>query len=264
MVILIILLIIAAIYIFLIKPGNRAISETASRDYAHRGLHADAPENSLAAFEAAAKAGYGIELDVQLSKDDEVYVFHDYSLERMTGCKAKLSELTSDELDSLRLDCGEERIPRLSQVLELVGGRVPLLVELKGESTDASLCPKADELLAAYSGEYIVESFNPMLLYWYRRHRPEIRRGQLYTNVVKAKGFSPLNLLLTLMAFNFLAKPDFIAYDKKRPNALPVLLTTRLFRCRSFVWTVQSADEYEKYSEKGSALAIFESFLPEK
>lgn len=260
-ILLIILLIIAAIYIFLVSPGNRALSETARRDYAHRGLHTDAPENSLTAFRLATEAGYGIELDVQLSKDGEVYVFHDYSLERMTGCKAKLSELCSDELDKLRLNGREEQIPRLSQVLGLVDGRVPLLVELKGESTDVSLCPKVDALLSSYGGEYIVESFNPLLLYWYRRNRPEVLRGQLYTNVVKSNGFTPLNLLLTLMAFNFLAKPDFIAYDEKRPGALPVLLTTRLFRRESFVWTVRSLSEYEK---RGSSFAIFEGFLPNK
>lgn len=74
-------------------------------------------------------------------------------------------------------------------MLETVGGRVPLLVELKGESTDTSVCPKTDAILSAYHGDYIVESFNPLLLYWYRKNRPEVLRGQLYTNVVKSNGF---------------------------------------------------------------------------
>ena len=267
MIFLVILLIIIVIWLFLIFPGRRNIPEIFRRDYAHRGLHNNSetgeiphiPENSLAAFELAAEKGFAIELDVQLSKDGEVYVFHDYDLFRMTGRKAKLSELSSDELDGLRLLDTDERIPRFSEVLELVSGRVPILVELKGESMDTSLCPKADAILSGYSGEYIVESFNPMLLFWYRKHRPEVIRGQLYTNVVKSNGFSALNLLLTGMLFNFLVRPDFVAYDKARPEAIPVVMT-RLFGAGQYVWTIKSREEYLK---KKKAFAIFEGFVPD-
>lgn len=258
-----ILLIILLLYLFLIFPGRRQLPEKFRRDYAHRGLHDNSgdnplPENSLAAFGIAAEKGFGIELDVQLSKDGEVYVFHDYSLERMTGCKSKLSELDSTELDKLRLLGTDEHIPRFKEVLDLVAGRVPILVELKGESLDSSLCPKTDSLLGEYKGAYIVESFNPMLLFWYRKNRPEVIRGQLYTNVVKSKGFTALNLCLTGMLFNFLARPDFVAYDKERPGALPVAIT-RLFGAGQFVWTIKSREEYDK---KGKAFAIFEGFMP--
>ena len=255
-----VILIIIALWLFLIFPGHKKIPEVFKRDYAHRGLHDNKtiPENSLAAFGLAADKGYAIELDVQLSKDGEVYVFHDYSLERMTGCKSKLSELDSSELDKLRLLDTDEHIPRFSEVIDLVNGRVPILVELKGESLNQSLCPKTDAILSAYKGDYIVESFNPLLLAWYKKHRPEVIRGQLYTNVVKSKGFSPLNLLLTGMLFNFLVRPDFVAYDKDRLNSLPVALT-RLFGAGQYVWTIKTPEEYAK---KGKAFAIFEGFEP--
>ena len=260
MAVVLIILIILALWLFLILPGHRNIPRVFKRDFAHRGLHDNKtiPENSLAAFGLAAQKGYAIELDVQLSKDGEVYVFHDYSLERMTGCKSKLSELDSYELDKLRLLGTDERLPRFNEVLQLVDGRVPILVELKGESLDQSLCPKTDEILSSYSGEYLVESFNPILLSWYKKHRPEVIRGQLYTNVVKSKGFSPLNLLLTGMLFNFLVRPDFVAYDKVRPNSLPVALT-RLFGAGQYVWTIKTPEEYAK---KGKAFAIFDGFEP--
>ena len=276
LIILIALVVLSLLLLFLVKPGHRQLPETMRRDFAHRGLHTCAgqkemppvdhmdgypPENSLSAFAKAADAGYGIELDVQLSRDGEVYVFHDYSLARMTGRNAKLSDLTSAELETLSLAGTDEKIPKLTEVLETVGGRVPLLVELKGESTDTSVCPKTDAILSAYHGDYIVESFNPLLLYWYRKNRPEVLRGQLYTNVVKTNGFSPLNLLLTGMLFNFLVKPDFIAYDEKKPGALPVRLACGLFGCARFTWTVRSPEDWTK---KGGASAIFEGFFPEK
>lgn len=267
MAVIIILLIILALWVFLIFPGKRTIPEVFRRDYAHRGLHNNGdsgeiphiPENSLPAFDLAASKGFAIELDVQLSNDGEVYVFHDYSLKRMTGRDAKLSELDSEELDELRLLDTDERIPRFTEVLEKVAGRVPILVELKGESMDTSLCPKTDTILSAYSGDYIVESFNPLLLFWYRKRRPDVIRGQLYTNVVKSNGFSALNLFLTGMLFNFLVRPDFVAYDKERPDSVPVALT-RFFGTGQFVWTIKSREEYAK---KKKALAIFEGFMPD-
>ena len=218
-------------------------------DYAHRGLHGgEIPENSLAAFRLAAEAGYGIELDLQLSRDGEVMVFHDYTLDRMTGNTGTLTALTAAELSRLHLLCADgtataQRIPTLAQVLETVGGRVPLLIELKGESTDTALCPAADAILRDYPGDYCVESFNPMLLSWYKKHRPDVMRGQLYTDVFREKGRTPLNFLLSCMALNVLSRPHFIAYDRSYERKLPVRLTTGMMRAKRFVWTVRREEE---------------------
>lgn len=232
----------------LIRPCKRKeIDPQLLCDYAHRGLHGNGiPENSLAAFELACQKGYGIELDVQLSRDGEVMVFHDYSLERMTGRKEKLCELDAKELTCLSLAGTEQTIPTLTRVLELVAGRVPILVELKGESTDSSLCPKVAELLRAYKGPYCMESFNPMLVMTVRKQMPDILCGLLYTNVCRdKKKCSALNLLLTAMAFNFLARPQFIAFNKIDRNSLAVRLSTKLYHAPKFVWTVNTKEELE-------------------
>ena len=281
----IIILAAVLVYAFLTFPECRRVPRKYLRDYAHRGLHgavspeesaktapeqtnrAEAsggqtcliPENSLAAFRRAALRGYAVELDLQLSRDGVVYVFHDYDTGRMTGHSGKLSEMTSDEIDSLRLEGTDERIPRFSEVLSLIDHRVPILVELKGESMDSFLCPKADELLRGYGEGYIVESFNPILLSWFRKNHPEVVRGLLYTNLVKSNGFKPLNVVLWGMFLNFLARPAFIAYDKETSESFPVRLACGLFGAERFVWTIKTPEEYEKNS---AAHAIFEGFEP--
>lgn len=262
-----ILLLLVVLYLFLIFPARSCTHDPAlDVHYAHRGLwdhDAGIPENSLAAFARAADAGFGIELDVQLSADGTVYVFHDEKLARMTGCDKRLSACSSAELDSLRLDGTDERIPRFSEVLSLVGGRVPILVELKGESTDTALCPETDALLAEYRGPYCVESFNPMLLRWYRKHRPEIYRGLLYTNVCREKGFSFLHLLLTGMLLNVLCRPQFIVCDLTCQSAFPVRFCRRFTKAGRFLWTVRELKQLSS-AEASGAHGIFERLIPDR
>ena len=219
--------------------------------YAHRGLHdgntGNTPENSLSAFEKACQAGYGIELDVQLSRDGVVMVFHDYTLIRMTGKDGKVAEYDAAELQKLSLANTEQKIPTFSEVLSLVNGRAPLLIELKGESFDSSLCPKVAEILKSYEGDYCIESFNPLLIKNMRKLMPDVFYGQLYTNVVRdKKKKSALNIILTLMGFNFLARPDFIAYNIEDRSSFPVWLTTKLYKAEKFIWTARSLEEYDR------------------
>ena len=244
----------------LVRPRKRReASKNLLCDYAHRGLHGNGvPENSLEAFELACQNGYGIELDVQLSRDGCVMVFHDYTLVRMTGVEKKLCELDSSELKALHLGGTEQTIPTFKEVLELVDGRVPLLVELKGESSDTALCAPVAELLREYRGEYCIESFNPMLVYGIKKQLPEVFAGQLYTNVVRdKKKKSALNILLTAMALNCLARPDFIAYNYVDRDSLPVKICTKFFNAYKFVWTVKSREELDKAHALGE-YPIFE------
>ncbi len=242
--------ILALVYLlYLIRPsGKKPADKSLLCDYAHRGLHGDGvPENSLEAFELACRAGYGIELDVQLSRDGEVMVFHDYTLVRMTGCDKKLCELTLAELRELRLADTEQGIPTFKEVLELVGGRVPLLVELKGESFDTSLCAPVAEQLSAYKGSFCIESFNPLLLKGMRKLMPDTYRGLLYTNVVRdKKKASLINVATTLMLLNFLCKPNFIAYNEIDRKAFPVRLATSSRKVARFVWTVKNRESLGK------------------
>ena len=254
-------LLILLLYLFLFVRPHKAKKENPLLlcDYAHRGLHnRDIPENSLAAFEKAVQSGFGIELDVHLSSDGEVMVFHDASLARMTGCDKKLNEMTADELKTLSLGKSDEKIPLFSEVLALVNGQVPLLIELKGETFDTSLCAKVALLLDAYKGPFCIESFNPLLIKEMRRIMPNAYYGQLYTNVCRdKKKCSILNMLLTIMAFNFLARPNFIAYNKVDRKTLPVRLTTAFYRAPKFVWTVKTAKELEEAKKNGEH-SIFE------
>ena len=129
----------------LIRPSKDVTPDPALLcDYAHRGLHGNGiPENSRAAFSRACERGVGIELDVQLSRDGEVMVFHDATLVRMTEVEKKVCELDRADLQTLSLAQSEWTIPTFREVLALVNGRVPILVELKGENVDTSLCGKA-------------------------------------------------------------------------------------------------------------------------
>ncbi len=250
--------IVLAYLLFFVRPAkSREVKGALARDYAHRGLYRDGvPENSLTAFELAAERGFGIELDVQLSKDGKVMVFHDYDLSRMCGCEKKFCELTAEELAELSLGETDQKIPTFEQVLKLIDGRVPLLVELKGEDLNVSLCEKVADILSEYNGEYCIESFNPLLVREIKKHLPDAFVGLLYTNTCR-KSYSPINILLALMAFNFLARPHFIAYNKDDRNSLPVKLVAGLFGAPRFVWTVKSEEEFVLAHELGE-LPIFE------
>ena len=256
-------LLVAIYLLVLVRPPKKTKpTEVLLCDYAHRGLHKEGvPENSLAAFEDACRAGFGIELDVQLSRDGEVMVFHDYTLVRMTGCDKKLCELDAKELMTLTLAGTDQTIPTLKQVLALVDGRVPLLVELKGESFDTSLCAKVADLLRDYKGAYCLESFNPLLIGNMKKEFPEAFCGLLYTNVCREKKKkSALNLALTAMALNVVARPDFIAFDKADRDTLPVKITTQLFGAPKFVWTVRTQEELDT-AHKNGELPIFENIF---
>lgn len=237
------------------------------RYYAHRGLYdnaSDAPENTLAAFRKAIRAGYGFELDVQCTKDGRLIVLHDFSPERAAGLPGRVSDHTWEELKDLTVFGSQEHIPLFSDVLRENAGQVPMIVELKA---DRGLYPevaeKAWEMLKDYPGVWCVESFHPGIVLWYKKHHPEIVRGQLSTNY--AKGAHPekdlLHLLLTHLCFNFLTRPDFIAYDKNYANMPAVTVCRKLYRAKMVAWTVSSQKEMRKLSRIYD-IFIFEHFLP--
>jgi len=166
-----------------VKPLPPGVNEEAwaglHRPIAHRGLwDADRPENSLAAFDAAAAAGYGIELDVQLSADGEVMVFHDDRLERLTEGHGRLCDHGADALRALQLAGGAERLPTLEEALAVVGGRTLVVVELKvlgGE--EGPLEARVAAILDAYPGPAAVLSFNPLAVAGFANFSPNRLRG---------------------------------------------------------------------------------------
>lgn len=233
--------------------------------YAHRGLHDNeggVPENSLAAFCKAAEAGYGIELDLQLSKDGEVVVFHDVTLERACQVPGLVSDFTYDELCGHRLFGSSEPIPRFRDVLKLIDGRVPLIVELKVPWQDTSVCPAADRLLSKYRGFYCIESFNPLALIWYKNNRKEVIRGQLadrFSAGKETRGF--LYWLMQNLLLNWVTRPDFVAYNHRHAGMLSRRLCRRLFGNKAVAWTIQSEADLER-AKSDFDLFIFDSFIP--
>ncbi|MDD6810851.1 MAG: glycerophosphodiester phosphodiesterase family protein [Lachnospiraceae bacterium] len=235
--------------------------------YAHRGLHdnaTSAPENSMAAFRKAVEAGYGIELDVQLTKDGIPVTFHDFTLDRMCGVSGRIDTSTYEELQKLTLLQSGERIPNLEEVLAMVAGRVPLIVELKIEWIDLSLCRVLQEMLDQYQGIYCIESFNPLALLWYRRYRRGVMRGQLSTNFRRdGKYKNPLYFMLTHLLTNWATSPDFIAYNclfKEEPGRK---ICRKLYRNLAVAWTVKNQKQLESL-EKDFDLFIFDSFIPKE
>lgn len=262
------LLILAVLYLLLLMPrmvGKADMSPFREWLYAHRGLHdngTDAPENSMRAFQRAVDAGFGIELDIQLSKDQIPVVFHDFTLERVCGVEGKVSSYTYEELQQFTLCRSKERIPKFEDVLKLVNGRVPLIVEFKIELSDLSLCPIADKLLREYPGRYCMESFHPLGVWWYRRNHREIARGQLADAFQKEENYSGLlYFILQNLQFNFLSKPDFVAYNHRYPGILARRICREWYHNTAVGWTIKSEEELAE-ARKHFDLFIFDSFVP--
>lgn len=235
--------------------------------YAHRGLHAlpDAPENSLAAFRRAAEAGYGAELDVHLTADGRLAVVHDGELLRVCGKNGVVEELTAGELACYRLCGTEERIPFLEQVLEIFENRAPLIVELKTAGGNYAALTKATvTCLDKFRIDYCLESFDPRVLLWLRKNRPELLRGQLTQNFWKhPEGLNPfLRLVLTNLLCNAAVRPDFVACRLEDRKGLALRLCRRM-GVRSAYWTIRSARDL-RMAEAEGALVIFEQFDPKE
>lgn len=268
MIFLTLILLLAAVYLYLIMPrmlGRPDTSMLAGRHYAHRGLHDNkggVPENSLAAIRKAVEAGYGIEFDVQLTQDRIPVVFHDENLKRVCGVDGNVRDFTYDELRQFPLMGTEECIPTLEDVLAEVDGRVPLIIEIKVHEPAFIVCRKADELISAYKGPYCIESFHPYAVKWYRENRPRVIRGQLSANFNtpdKREKFQE-KLVHHLMT-NVLTRPDFIAYDHHAKDNLSRVLCRKLFRALSVTWTIKSQEELDACRDDFD-LFIFEQFIP--
>lgn len=259
-------LLLFGVYLILIAPGKKnGIKKYSKIKFAHRGLHGEGrAENSISAFRAAVDAGYGIELDVRLSKDGELVVFHDDTLDRVVGVSGRVDEYTADELAKFKLSGTEDGIPRFRDVLDIVAGRVVLLVEIKEDPGVSAVSEKTAEMLSRYEGEYIVESFNPLSLSVIRKRLPKVARGILSQRYYAYEQYQkPLYFLLQCLLFNRVCKPAFVAYDHRHSKS-PALKLARLMGAVTFAWTVKSAEDEEKAYQNGFDSIIFEGYLPEK
>jgi len=221
-------------------PAPERVAWLRAWTYAHRGRHGPGvPENSLAAAEAAIAAGLGIECDIQRSRDDQPMVFHDWDLARLTGAEGLTEDMTAAELEALPYHDSGEHPVRLVTLLERVGGRVPLLIEIKscrGYDVERS-CRSVARLLATYRGLHAVMSFDPRVGRWFARHAPQTLRGLVVTEQDAQGRLAGLRRRRALWQ----AWPDFLAYDirdlpsafaaRQRRRGLPLL-----------AWTVRSPE----------------------
>lgn len=225
-------------------PDPRKVAWVGEHDYAHRGLHAPGvPENSLAAFRGAVDRGLGIECDVQRSADGHAMVFHDWNLDRLTAKAGAVARLSAERLGKVPLTGSTEMIPTLREVLSLVAGRVPILIEIKSRREDrvAPLCLAVRRVLEGYTGPHAVMSFDPRVSRWYYRHSPHTVRGLVVSEGEDRALPGVIRRRLALWH----ARPDFLAYDVRdlpsrfaagqRARGLPLA-----------TWTIRSAEHRER------------------
>ena len=261
------LLIILVLYVLSVR-GRRGHPELPCLQnwrYAHRGLHGNGcPENSMAAFHKALASGYGIELDVHLLADGNLAVMHDSLLKRTTGLDGTIESLTTEELKHCFLERTGETVPEFRQVLELFAGRAPLIIELKVAGNNyAQLCEKVCKMMSGYQGAYCMESFDPRCVYWLRKHRPDIIRGQLTENYFKSKSsLNPvLKFLLTHQMLNWLTMPDFVAYRYPDCRIFSNWLVRSLWGIQGVTWTLRSKADFDD-AVAANWIPIFENFTP--
>jgi len=216
---------------------------------AHRGLHDNVnfPENSLAAFELAIKSGYSIELDLQLLRDNKIAVFHDVNLFRMTGVSESIRKKSSIELKNLKLLETDQAIPLFEELLELVNGKVPLLIEIKSNYFAGRFEREVLKTLDNYSGEYAIESFNPLTVLWMKENAKHILRGILSRSLLRAKMYAKITQPHFLAVnINKLKSKD----DCNLLNEIPLI-----------GYTAKSLTEFDK-AKKACDNVIFEGFQP--
>lgn len=219
---------------------------------AHRGLHdndRNIPENSMIAFESAREAGYPVELDVQFLSDGRLAVFHDSFLSRMTDQGGAIASKTSEEIKNIKLLKSDQTIPLLEDVLDLMSGKVPLIIELKSRKSVGRFEAQVFKLLSHYKGEFAVESFNPLSIKWFKDNAPLFMRGLLSGLIGRGRIFARLS------------KPHFLACDiRYLPNTPIGLLRSKGYPVIGY--TAKSKNDFERVAEFCDNI-IFEGFLPE-
>jgi glycerophosphoryl diester phosphodiesterase len=221
-------------------------------EYAHRGKHGGGvPENSLAAAQLAIDAGMGIECDIQRSGDDQPMVFHDWDVARLTHGQGETGAMSAHDMALLQYRDSEERPASLSQLLDLIGGRVPLLIEIKSKAgyDVGRSCGLVADAVAPYSGQFAVMSFDPRVARWFRKNARGICAGLVMREDDHGNTQKPWQRRLAY----WIAKPDFLAYHiaalpsqwvgKLRAGGLPIL-----------TWTVNSKETRARALQETDAL----------
>lgn len=194
----------------------------------HRGLHTKViTENTLLSFIKAMECGYTIELDIHILKDETIVVFHDYNLKRLTGVNKIIEKLTFPQLSKYKIK-DKYQIPTLKQVMNIINGKVPLLIEIKTLEKNTNFFERIVELLDNYQGLFAIQSINPLVIEWFYKYKKSYPLGLIVFNELNYKILKKYKKMI-----------DFIAINKKH---LP-------FKSKKLVigWTIKNMNELEKY-----------------
>lgn len=207
--------------------------------FAHRGVHnnIDIPENSLKAFKLALINKLNIELDIQLTKDNTLVVFHDKNLKRMTNINKNLDELTYEEIKKVKLLKTSQYIPTLKQVLDIINGKVILDIEIKNTNKIDLLCKKLVTELENYNHTFFIKSFNPKIVRWFRKNKPDYIRGLLIKDNLYNKFIGKVIIKY--------CKPNFLAVSKKFINNNGIKSNWKKYNI--LIWTIVKKEEINKY-----------------
>ena len=247
---------------------KQSLAWLTSRPLAHRGLHdpsAGIIENTASAFRAAIEAGYGIECDVQLSRDGEAMVHHDDTLWRLMQQPERVADMTAADLQQLRYrDCAD-RMLTLAELCALIGGRVPLAVEIKSHfDRDLRLTRRVIEILAEYDGPAAAMSFDPEVVRALRKLAPHLPRGIVAEWRYRHEEWKRISrigkLKLALLLHAPWTRPLFVAYQvRELPSPAPYI--ARAFGLPLLTWTVRSAED-RRHAARWADQMIFEGFRP--
>ncbi len=238
-----------------------------ARPIAHRALHGGAlVENTLGAAAGAVAANYGIETDLQLSADGEVIVFHDDMLDRLTTASGPVNAKTSTELKKIAFKDSGERIPTLGELLALVAGRTPLVLELKSAwDGDERLVARVAKQLESYAGPVAAMSFDPRLVEALRKHAPGLPRGIVAERYYRAEYWDKMPWLHKFALGNLLhflsTRPHFVAYRVQDLPAIAPLLARHALGMPLLTWTVRTETERRRARFWANQM-IFEGFRP--
>ena len=219
-----------------------------ARPFAHRGVHDEYPENSLPAFEKAVGLNLGIELDVHLSKDGHLVVFHDDNLLRMTGADKHIRRLTYDEIKTYNLNKTNHTIPLLKDVFDIVKGKVPILIEIKSNNKMKKLVPALKQLIANYEGVIFIQSFNPFALRKCYKQIPAILRGQLSSFFEGGKLTFFKKIAIKKLFFKNYSHIDFVSYNL---NYLPNKYVDKV-DVPVLAWTVRTEKDYSNAKQNAN------------
>lgn len=232
-------------------PAAKRIGWLGEWTYAHRGLHnANVPENSPAAFAGAIEQGLGIECDVQRSADSRAMVYHDWDLERLTARTGPVAALKAEEIEKIALPCDGGTIPTLERFLDQVGGRVPVLIEIKSRKDKRILpiCLAVHRALDGYRGKCAIMSFDPRVSQWFARHSGNTVRGLVVTEEGTKTVIGRIRRHISL----WIARPDFLAYDiRDLPSSFAAAQRRRGLPVLS--WTVRSPGHLETIAGNADA-----------